>query len=163
MLVAGWLDVDDQHAVRFVHADDLQFHTPVVTGDPYPLVTVLLGGGDEDRLGAVDRSQQARTDHPRDCGPVALHANLGDDGTMAGASVTVIMGLIALWYLSTHGKGTAPGRLVAWLLLLVVGWFFIAVQNPAAARSITNWSAEGAVGAVTGVSHFLADVFAPPK
>jgi hypothetical protein len=45
VLIAGRLDVNDEHAVGFVDADDLQFHAPVVSCDPYPLVAVLLSGG----------------------------------------------------------------------------------------------------------------------
>ena len=34
----------------------------------------------------------------------------------------VVVGIIALWWVVTHGEGTAPGRLAAWLVMLTVVW-----------------------------------------
>jgi hypothetical protein len=70
----------------------------------------------------------------------------------AGAAVAVVIAVIAVWWLATHGKGTASARLIAWILLPVVFWLLVAVASPAEAGRIASGTASGvavAVGAFT--------------
>jgi hypothetical protein len=86
---------------------------------------------------------------------VELITDRGDDGAMA---VLVVFGVIVLWWLATHGKGTAPGRLVAWLVAIAVLWVVVAVKNPSAASSLASGMATGASQAASGIGAFFGSL-----
>ena len=85
-----------------------------------------------------------------------------DDACVAGAGTFVIVAFIALWYLATHGKGTAPGRLVAWLVAIIVIWIMVSLKNPAAADRLVDFVKTGLSAAFTGIGDFLGALFHPP-
>jgi hypothetical protein len=68
------------------------------------------------------------------------------------------MGIIGLWWVTSHGKGTAPGRLVAWGVMLVVVWGFIDASNVTTATAISGDAAHGIVTAGRGFTAFARDV-----
>ncbi len=68
------------------------------------------------------------------------------------------MAIIGLWWVATHGKGTAPGRLVAWGVMLVVVWGFIAASNASTATTIAGDGAHGLVTAIRGFTDFARDL-----
>lgn len=61
----------------------------------------------------------------------------------AGPAVLVVLGVIAVWYLATHGKGEIKLRLIAWLLLPLIVWLLVAAQSPAEAGRIAAGTASG--------------------
>jgi hypothetical protein len=73
--------------------------------------------------------------------------------------VLAVLAVIGLWWVSTHGKGTAPGRLVAWLAAVIVLLVLVAVNNPHAAGDVVTGWFTGISGFITGLGHFLGDVF----
>ena len=75
------------------------------------------------------------------------------------AVVLAPLAVIALWWVSTHGKGTAPGRLVAWLAAVIVILVLVAVKNPHAAGDVVTGWFDGISGFITGLGRFLTDVF----
>jgi hypothetical protein len=74
-------------------------------------------------------------------------------------AVTVVMAVIGLWWIATHGKGTAPGRLVAWGVMLIVVWVVMAVNNPSDATTVAGATARGVMTAASGLGAFLHAVF----
>lgn len=72
------------------------------------------------------------------------------------AAITVGVSFVGFWYLATHGKGTAPGRLVAWVLAPIIIWVFIAVNNPSAGAKVATFAATGTAGLIAGLGHFIA-------
>ena len=72
---------------------------------------------------------------------------------MAVLSVLIVIGL---WWLATHGKGTAPGRLVAWLSAIIIVWVLVSLKNPTAAGNVASGFASGINQALTGIGHFLS-------
>lgn len=71
------------------------------------------------------------------------------------------MTVIGLWWLSTHGKGTAPGRLVAWGAMLIIVWGFIASASVTAATRIAGDAASGIATAAQGFAAFARDLLGP--
>jgi hypothetical protein len=69
--------------------------------------------------------------------------------------VVAVLAVIALWYVSTHGKGTAPGRLVAWLVAAVVVWVMVDLQDPRSGGMVASGFASGIGQAVTGIGKFI--------
>ena len=63
--------------------------------------------------------------------------------------------VIVLWYLATHGKGTAPGRLVAWGSAVIVVWVLVGFKNPGVAGTIAEGFASGISQAASGFAAFL--------
>jgi hypothetical protein len=57
--------------------------------------------------------------------------------------VLAVLSVIVLWFLSSHGKGTAPGRLVAWGSLVAVVWVLLAIKDPGVADGIPGAFASG--------------------
>jgi hypothetical protein len=87
--------------------------------------------------------------------PIAAAAASAGAGS-AGDGVAVTLAVIAVWFLATHGKGTASGRLIAWLLLPAVAWVVIAVRDPGQAGSIASGAAAGAASVVSGFSRLVS-------
>src|ERR1035441_2205886 len=83
---------------------------------------------------------------------IELITERGDDGHMP---VLAVLSVIALWFLSSHGKGTAPGRLVAWGSAVVVVWVLLAIKAPGVADGIPGSFASGIGAAVTGFGAFI--------
>jgi hypothetical protein len=88
---------------------------------------------------------------------VAASAASAGSGS-AGAGVAVILAVIAIWWLATHGKGTASGRLIAWLLLPAVAWVVLAARDPVQAGHIASGAASGAAAAVSGFSRLVSSL-----
>jgi hypothetical protein len=66
----------------------------------------------------------------------------------------MVGGVIAIWWLSTHGKGEIKLRLIAWLLLPAMVWLLLAAHSPAEAGKVASGAASGvsvAIGAVSRV------------
>jgi hypothetical protein len=74
---------------------------------------------------------------------------------MGAMGVLVVVSVIAAWFLATHGKGTAPGRLVAWLVMIAVVWVVVAVKDPSTAGSMADGVASGVGQAASGISRFF--------
>ena len=75
------------------------------------------------------------------------------------AAVLAPLSVIGLWWVSTHGKGTAPGRLVAWLVAAIVVLVLVAVKDPHAAGAVVSGWFTGISGFISGLGHFLTDLF----
>lgn len=89
--------------------------------------------------------------------PIALAA--ASTGTSdAGPAVAVVLAVIAIWWFATHGKGTASGRLIAWMLLPVILWALLAVHNPAEAGRIASGTASGVAVAVSAASRLAGAI-----
>lgn len=84
----------------------------------------------------------------------AASAGTGD----AGPAVAVVLGVIAVWWLATHGKGGAGFRLIAWILLPLVFWMLLAVHDPAQAGRIASGAASGVATAVSGISQWVSGI-----
>jgi hypothetical protein len=70
--------------------------------------------------------------------------------SQVGPAVLVVLAVVAVWWLSSHGKGEVKLRLLAWLLLPVIVWLLVAANDPAAAGRIASGAATG-VTTVIGV------------
>ena len=77
----------------------------------------------------------------------------GDDERMP---VLAVLSVIVLWFLSSHGKGTAPGRLVAWGSMIAVVWVLLAVKDPGVAGGMPSAFASGIGEAATGIGKFIS-------
>ena len=80
-------------------------------------------------------------------------------GTIAGSvgpAAILIAAVVAIWWLSTHGKGSAGYRLIAWLLLPAILWVLVAVHSPAAAGRIASGAASGAGTAIGAVGRLFS-------
>lgn len=75
------------------------------------------------------------------------------------AAVLVVVAFIAFWWIATHGKGGVPGRIIAWGAAIIVVWVLVAMKNPSAATDVARGAASGTSAAITGLGHFLSDVF----
>lgn len=60
-----------------------------------------------------------------------------------GPAVLVVLAVVAVWWLSSHGKGEVKLRLLAWVLLPVIVWLLVAANNPAGAAHIASGAAAG--------------------
>ena len=74
------------------------------------------------------------------------------------AAVLAPLSVIAIWWVSTHGKGAAALRLVAWLAAIIVVLVLVAMKDPAAAGALVTGWFTGISEAVTGLGRFLGDV-----
>ena len=75
------------------------------------------------------------------------------------AAVGVVLVFFALARFTLKGKGAPAARLASLLAVLIALWLFVAVTNPAAAGDVASAAAAGTSSAVTGLGHFLGDVF----
>jgi hypothetical protein len=75
-----------------------------------------------------------------------------------GPAVLVVLGIIAIWWLASHGKGEIKLRLLAWLLLPVIAWALVAAQNPAEGARIAGGAASGVSVAIGVVSRVVSGV-----
>jgi hypothetical protein len=85
--------------------------------------------------------------------PIAQAAASASENSV-GPAVLVVLGIIGIWWLSTHGKGEVKLRLLAWLLLPVILWVLVAAHSPAEGARIAAGAASGvsvAIGAVSRV------------
>jgi hypothetical protein len=74
-------------------------------------------------------------------------------------AVIAVLAVVALWWVSTHGKGTAPGRLVAWGSMAVIVWVLVGFKDPGTAGTMAQDFAAGISQAASGFGGFLGDVF----
>ena len=75
------------------------------------------------------------------------------------AAVVVVLVFFAIARFTLKGKGAPAARLASMLAVLITLWLFVAVVNPAAAGDVASGAASGTSAAVTGLGHFLTDVF----
>lgn len=74
--------------------------------------------------------------------PIALAAASAVPGRTADGVIVAIF-VIGTWWISTHGKGGAAFRLIAWVMLPLVLWLLVAVHDPAQAGQIASGAASG--------------------
>lgn len=79
-----------------------------------------------------------------------------DDGV---AAVLAPLSVIVIWWVSTHGKGAAALRLVAWLSAVIVVLVLVSFKDPHAAGALVTGWFSGISAAITGLGHFISDVF----
>lgn len=72
-------------------------------------------------------------------------------------AVLAVVAVVALWRLSTKGKGTAPGRLVAWGSLVVVVWVLVGFHDAHEAGTLAQDFVEGISQAASGFASFLSN------
>jgi hypothetical protein len=82
-------------------------------------------------------------------------AAAGAAPAQAGPAVLVVLGVIGIWWLSTHGKGEVKLRLLAWLLLPVIAWLLVAAHDPAEAGRIASGAASGASTALSSLGKLV--------
>ncbi len=82
----------------------------------------------------------------------------GDDYGVA-AAVGVVLVFFLLCRFTLKGKGNPAARLASLLAVLITLWLFVAVTNPLAAGDVASGVASGTSAAITGLGHFIADVF----
>jgi hypothetical protein len=80
----------------------------------------------------------------------AASTGTSDVAPALGVTLTVI----AIWWISTHGKGSAALRLIAWAAALGVLWLLLAVHSPAQAGHIASGAASGVAVAISAFSQF---------
>jgi hypothetical protein len=77
----------------------------------------------------------------------AAQAAAATSSTAVGPAVIVALAIIVIWrYAVPSGKdakGTIPGRLLAVVLVLFVGWVLLAAYHPAAAMAVAGGTASG--------------------
>jgi hypothetical protein len=86
--------------------------------------------------------------------PIALAA--ASTGTDAGPAVAVVLGVVGIWWISTHGKGGAALRLIAWVMLPLMLWLLDAVHDPAQAGHIATGAASGVATAISSISRLAS-------
>jgi hypothetical protein len=87
-----------------------------------------------------------------------MHSRGGDDSGVA-AAVGVVIVFVLLARFTLKGKGNPAARLASLLAVLIALWLFVAVTNPAAAGDVASAAASGTSTAITGLGHFIGDVF----
>jgi hypothetical protein len=85
--------------------------------------------------------------------------SLGGDDNPVAAAVGVVIVFVLLARFALKGKGNPAARLASLLAVLINLWLFIAVTNPPAAGDVASAAASGTSTAITGLGHFIADVF----
>lgn len=75
------------------------------------------------------------------------------------AAVGVVIVFFAIARFTLKGKGSPAARLASLLAVLITLWLFVAVTNSAAAGDVASATASGTSAAITGLGHFLTDVF----
>ena len=80
--------------------------------------------------------------------------------TAIGPAVIVVIVIVVVWRFVIYkdGAGHPPGRLVACLLALIVGWALLAAGDPATAESVASGAGEGLVTLISGVKGVLNSV-----
>jgi hypothetical protein len=81
------------------------------------------------------------------------------DNTGVAAAVGVVIAFFALARFTLKGKGAPAARLASLLAVLITLWLFVAVKNPPAAGDVATAAASGTSTAISGLGHFIADVF----
>ena len=94
---------------------------------------------------------------PEDDDGLADDGESGDDDAVA--AILAPLSVIAIWWVSTHGKGAAALRLVAWGSAIVVVLVLVSFKDPHAAGAVVAGWFSGISAAITGLGHFLTDVF----
>lgn len=74
-------------------------------------------------------------------------------------AVVVVLVFVLLARFTLKGKGNPAARLASLLAVLIALWLFVAVTNPLAAGEVASATASGTSTAITGLGHFIADVF----
>lgn len=115
------------------------------------------GGDHGGQRGEDDPVSDGKRVHPVSVSPLATILRCGDDDPVA--AILAPLSVIALWWVSTHGKGAAALRLAAWGSAVIVVLVLVSFKDPAAAGALVTGWFTGISEAVTGLGHFLGDVF----
>jgi hypothetical protein len=75
-----------------------------------------------------------------------------------GPAFLVVLGIIAIWWLATHGKGEVKLRFLAWLLLPVIVWALVAAHSPAEGARIASGAASGVSVAIGAFSRLASGI-----
>ena len=94
---------------------------------------------------------------PPDDDGLAEDDDSGDDDAVA--AILAPLSVIAIWWISTHGKGAAALRLVAWGSAIIVVLVLVSFKDPSAAGAVVTGWFSGISAAISGLGHFLTDVF----
>lgn len=78
---------------------------------------------------------------------------------MVAAAVVVVLVAIYIGRYAGRGKGNPSARLTAILSVIIVMWLLLAVGNASVATHLAGYGAGGISETVSGVAHFLNDVF----
>jgi hypothetical protein len=70
-------------------------------------------------------------------------------------AVLAVLAVIALWWVSTHGKGNVAARLGAWGAAVVVIWLMVGFKYPHTAGMMASDFAAGISQAASGFGSFL--------
>jgi uncharacterized membrane protein required for colicin V production len=82
-------------------------------------------------------------------------------GSMGAAAAVVVASFVyATVRFVNNPRGPHSSRLAAILVIYIVAWMLIAVANVRMAGEIASYGASGVSEIITGVVHFLNDVFA---
>ena len=71
-------------------------------------------------------------------------------------AVVAVGAVVALWWISTHGKGGAALRLAAWGSAIIVVWVLIGFKDPHEAGAIAEGFVTGISQAASGFASFLS-------
>ena len=78
---------------------------------------------------------------------------------LMASSVIVVLLVILAGRFALRGKGLVVAKLAAFLLIVIVLWTLIAMKSASTATQIAGSGANGVSGAITGLVHFLNDLF----
>jgi hypothetical protein len=88
--------------------------------------------------------------------PIA--ATAASTSASVGPAVLVVLAVVAVWWLSSHGKGEVKLRLLAWILLPVIVWLLVAARSPAEAGRIASGAAAGVTVAIGTVGRLASGI-----
>lgn len=78
--------------------------------------------------------------------------------SQVGPAVLVVLAVVAVWWLSSHGKGEVKLRLLAWVLLPLIVWLLVAARSPAEAGRIASGAAAGVTVAIGTVGRLASGI-----
>lgn len=78
--------------------------------------------------------------------------------SQTGPAVIVVLAVVTVWWLATHGKGEIKLRLLAWLLLPVIVWLLLAAHSPAEAGKVASSAASGVTTAIGALSRVVSGI-----
>jgi hypothetical protein len=90
---------------------------------------------------------------------VVLPEAIGNYVSMTAAAVIVVLLAFLGGRFALKGKGAPAAKLAAYLLIIIVVWVLIASQSVGTADHVASAGAGGASGAISGLIHFLNDLF----
>lgn len=79
-------------------------------------------------------------------------------GTDVAPAVAVVLAVLVIWWVSTHGKGGAALRLIALMMAAVVFWMLLAVNDPSQAGRIAGGAASGVATAISAFGQLFGGI-----